>query len=128
MNSIDPTNSSALQANNAEKKAMQILENCMSENSVSSQDLDDLKSGKIKPEDAKDNIKCATQCMLVKFGFMDDKGKLLNDKIVEFFPDAAFKTKMESALAACGNIVGANPCDTAFQITNCFHDQAVLNL
>ncbi|KAM8713728.1 hypothetical protein ACLKA7_013968 [Drosophila subpalustris] len=99
--------------------ALKIMETCMSENGVSSQDLEDLQSGKLKPEDVKDNMKCATQCLFVKFSFMNDKGKLLNDKILEYYQGNPAKPKVEKALAACGNIVGANPCDSAFQIMGC---------
>lgn len=91
----------------------------MSENGVSEQELTDLKSGKTKPEDVKDNIKCSAQCMLAKFGFMNSKGKLLNDKILEYFSDPPIHEQVEKALAACGDVVGANPCDTAFQIMSC---------
>ncbi|KAH8355050.1 hypothetical protein KR093_004551, partial [Drosophila rubida] len=100
------------------------LNDCMSENGVSTQDLMDLKSGKIKPEDAKDNIKCATQCIFVKFGFMNDKAKLLNDKIIEHFPDANMKSQVQKALDACSNTVGGNPCDTAFKMMICFEKHA----
>ncbi|XP_034478761.1 uncharacterized protein LOC117785000 [Drosophila innubila] len=114
----------------AAKNPFPILEACMSENGVTLQDFEDIKSGKMQPENAKDNIKCATQCMFVKLGFMNDKGQLNNEKILEFVPNAPLKAKMQDALAACGNTVGANPCDTAFQILVCLDKQAgdMLNL
>ncbi|KAH8389337.1 hypothetical protein KR215_004328, partial [Drosophila sulfurigaster] len=102
----------------------EVLKDCMSENGVSPQDLMDLKSGKLKPEDAKDNMKCATQCIFVKFGFMNDKGTLQNDQILAHFPDANLKAQVQIALNACGSIVGSNPCDTAFKIMVCFENLA----
>jgi len=84
----------------------------------------------MQAENAKDNIKCATQCIFVKMGFMSDKGKLQNDKILEFAPNAQIKAKLQEALNACGNTVGANPCDTAFQMLVCLDKNAgdMLNL
>lgn len=105
------------------KEAM-ILQECMTENGVTPQDLGDLKSGKTKPEDAKDNVKCATQCVLVKSGFMDDKGTVKKEKILSEISDAGMKAKVEKGLATCANTKGANPCDTAFQITACMAMQA----
>ncbi|XP_064536560.1 uncharacterized protein Obp56g [Drosophila montana] len=97
----------------------QIVETCFSENGVAEQDIVDLKSGKTKPEEVKDNVKCSAQCILAKFGFMNSKGQLLNDKILEHFKDAPAKEQAEKALAACGSVTGDNPCDSAFQILSC---------
>ncbi|XP_034105381.1 uncharacterized protein LOC117568682 [Drosophila albomicans] len=112
------------------EKAAEVLNDCMTENGVSTQDLMDLKSGKLKPEDVKDNMKCATQCIFVKFGFMNDKGTLLNDQILAHFPDANLKAQVQNALTACGSIVGSNPCDTAFKMMVCFekHANDMLNI
>lgn len=105
-------------------KEIRILQECMSESGVTEQDLADLKSGKTKPEEAKDNVKCATQCLLVKSGFMDDKGTVMTKKILSEYTDAGLKAKMEKGLATCANTKGANPCDTAFQITVCMTKEA----
>ncbi|KAH8418417.1 hypothetical protein KR222_009309 [Zaprionus bogoriensis] len=103
-------------------QAFKILNSCMDENGISAQDLSDLKTGKTKPEDASNNVKCATQCVLVKLGFMDDNANVLSDKIVARFPEA--KAKIQKALSVCGSVKGANPCDTAFQIMSCFEEHS----
>lgn len=101
-----------------------LLMDCIAENGVTEQELLDLKSGKTKPEDAKDNMKCATQCVLVKSGFMNDKGTVLTKKFLDGIPDASMRAKVEKDLASCVNTKGANPCDTAYQITSCMAKQS----
>lgn len=105
-------------------KEAKLLQECMSENGVTEQELMDMKTGKMKPEDAKDSVKCATQCLLVKSGFMNDKGTVQTQKVLAEITDATMKAKVEKALANCVNTKGANPCDTAFQMTSCMAKQA----
>ncbi|XP_023162696.2 general odorant-binding protein 56h [Drosophila hydei] len=95
------------------------VSSCMTENGVSEQELSSLKSGDVKLEDVKDNVKCASQCVFAKLGFMNSKGVLQNAKVLDFFKDEPLKGQAEKALEACGSVSGANPCDTAFQIMVC---------
>ncbi|XP_030385046.1 general odorant-binding protein 56h [Scaptodrosophila lebanonensis] len=95
---------------------------CMKENGVTPQEVADLKSGKTKPEDIKDNVKCATQCLFVKSGFMDAKGALLTDAVNQHFADTPIKDDVAKAMAACGSVTGANPCDAAFQTMICIQE------
>ncbi|XP_017125652.1 general odorant-binding protein 56h [Drosophila elegans] len=93
---------------------------CLKENGVTEQDLADLQSGKVKPADAKDNVKCSTQCILVKSGFMDSTGKLLTDKIKAHYASTNQKAEIEKNLERCSNVKGENACDSAFKILACF--------
>ncbi|XP_017836468.1 general odorant-binding protein 56h-like [Drosophila busckii] len=110
--------------------AEKIWKDCMTENGITEKDIDDLKSGATKLEDAKDNMKCGSQCLFAKFGFMDDKGMLLKDAIMQFPIEPAMKPKVEKALATCGDTKGANPCDTAYQISMCLfkNHQEIMNM
>ncbi|KAH8258031.1 hypothetical protein KR038_004863 [Drosophila bunnanda] len=100
-----------------------IVEGCLKENGVSSDDLADLQTGKVKTSDAKDNVKCATQCILVKAGYMDSAGSLLTDKIKEQFAQTPLSAAVEKDLERCSKVKGANACDTAFQVLACFQKQ-----
>jgi len=97
-----------------------LVEGCMKENGVTQQDIEDLQSGKVKPEDAKDNVKCSTQCILVKSGFMDSTGKLLTDKVRAHYANTKFSDAVEKDLEKCSQVKGENACDTAFKILGCF--------
>ncbi|XP_068146671.1 general odorant-binding protein 56h [Drosophila tropicalis] len=97
---------------------------CMNENGVSAQDFADLKSGATKPEDVKDNVKCATQCILVKLGFMDAQGNALTDNIKSKFASSPMASAVNTAMTTCGGVKGANPCDTAFQILACLQQNS----
>ncbi|EDW74834.1 Odorant-binding protein 56g-5 [Drosophila willistoni] len=92
---------------------------CMTEHGVTIKDFADLKSGATKPEDASDNIKCATQCLVVKLGFMDEESNILTENVKAKFDSTPMENTVMEALSKCGGIKGVNPCDTAFQIMNC---------
>ncbi|XP_043643671.1 general odorant-binding protein 56h [Drosophila teissieri] len=100
--------------------SQELVMGCLKENGVTSQDLADLQTGKVKAEDAKDNVKCSTQCILVKTGFMDSTGKLLTDKIKSYYEKTSFKDLIAKDLDRCSVVKGANACDTAFKILSCF--------
>ncbi|KAH8389276.1 hypothetical protein KR200_007479 [Drosophila serrata] len=100
-----------------------VVEGCLKENGVSGDDLADLQTGKVKASDAKDNVKCATQCILVKSGYMDSTGSLLVDKIKEQFANSPLSAVVEKDLERCSKVKGANACDTAFQVLGCFQKQ-----
>ncbi|XP_033153607.1 general odorant-binding protein 56h [Drosophila mauritiana] len=110
----------AEQANIDSSVSKELVTGCLKENGVTPQDLADLQSGKVKAEDAKDNVKCSSQCILVKSGFMDSTGKLLTDKVKSYYANSNFKEVIERDLDRCSAIKGANACDTAFQILSCF--------
>ncbi|XP_017093416.2 general odorant-binding protein 56h isoform X1 [Drosophila bipectinata] len=109
----------------AQQHAMtkEIVEGCMKENGVSAQDLSDLQTGKVKPENAKDTMKCATQCVLVKSGFMDASGKLLTDNIKKVYSGSPLQAQVDKDVDKCSQIKGANACDTAYQMLTCFHGE-----
>lgn len=108
------------QANIDSSVSKELVTDCLKENGVTPQDLADLQSGKVKAEDAKDNVKCSSQCILVKSGFMDSTGKLLTDKIKSYYANSNFKDVIEKDLDKCSAVKGANACDTAFKILSCF--------
>nr|ABW78037.1 odorant-binding protein 56g [Drosophila melanogaster] len=110
----------AQQANIDSSVSKELVTDCLKENGVTPQDLADLQSGKVKAEDAKDNVKCSSQCILVKSGFMDSTGKLLTDKIKSYYANSNFKDVIEKDLDRCSVVKGANACDTAFKILSCF--------
>ncbi|XP_017051047.1 general odorant-binding protein 56a [Drosophila ficusphila] len=97
-----------------------LVEGCIKENGVTEQELADLKSGKVKPMDAKDNIKCSTQCIMAKSGFMDSKGNLMTDKIKAHYANTNLKDDLEKALEKCSKVTGDNACDKAYKIMACF--------
>ncbi|KAH8285624.1 hypothetical protein KR054_011824 [Drosophila jambulina] len=101
----------------------EVVEGCLKENGVSADDLKDLQTGKVKAADAKDTVKCATQCILVKSGFMDSTGSLLTEKIKEQFANTPLSAAVEKDLERCSKVKGANACDTAFQVLGCFQKQ-----
>nr|ABW78053.1 odorant-binding protein 56g [Drosophila melanogaster]ABW78061.1 odorant-binding protein 56g [Drosophila melanogaster] len=109
----------AQQANIDSSVSKELVTDCLKENGVTPQDLADLQSGKVKAEDAKDNVKCSSQCILVKSGFMDSTGKLLTDKIKSYYANSNFKDVIEKDLDRCSAVKGANACDTAFKILSC---------
>ncbi|KAI8038891.1 general odorant-binding protein 56h [Drosophila gunungcola] len=100
----------------------EMVDECLKENGVTGQDLADLQTGKVKADDAKDNVKCSTQCILVKSGFMDSTGKLLTDKIKAHYASTNLKAEIDKKLERCSNVKGENACDSAFQILACFQD------
>ncbi|EDW91454.1 general odorant-binding protein 56h [Drosophila yakuba] len=100
--------------------SQELVLGCLKENGVTPQDLSDLQTGKVKAEDAKDNVKCSSQCILVKTGFMDATGKLLTDKIKSYYEKTSFKDLIAKDLDRCSAVKGANACDTAFKILSCF--------
>ncbi|KAH8254535.1 hypothetical protein KR032_010693 [Drosophila birchii] len=104
-----------------------VVEGCLKENGVSSDDLTDLQTGKVKSSDAKDTVKCATQCILVKSGYMDSTGSLLTDKIKEQFANSPLSAVVEKDLERCSKVKGANACDTAFQMLGCFQQNTQNN-
>ncbi|XP_017145960.1 general odorant-binding protein 56h [Drosophila miranda] len=101
------------------KNPEEIMKKCVTDLGVTEQDVLDLKLGKVKPADVKDNVKCTAQCVMVASGYMDAKGNLLKDKIKKQYADHPQKDVINKALEVCGGIKGANACDTAFQIVYC---------
>ncbi|XP_022230295.2 general odorant-binding protein 56h-like [Drosophila obscura] len=99
--------------------AEKMVKKCVTDLGVTEQDLADLKSGKVKPADAKDSLKCTAQCVMVASGYMDGSGKLLKDKIKKQYADHPQIDAIKKALEVCGGLKGANACDTAFQMVYC---------
>ncbi|KAH8355056.1 hypothetical protein KR093_004557, partial [Drosophila rubida] len=98
----------------------QILKDCRAENGISSQDSSwDVLGGKIKPEDVKQNIKCNIKCTYLKLGFIDDKGNMISEKLLQHYTKDPIKSQVEKALKICGSIVGVDPCDKAYKLKVC---------
>ncbi|KAH8355057.1 hypothetical protein KR093_004556, partial [Drosophila rubida] len=101
-----------------------VVDDCSAENGVKTEDLtSDLIMGKIKPENVKQHIKCTIKCAYMKFGFMDDKANLLNDKLLQYFIGDDVKSRVRKVLDTCGTIVGVDPCDKAYKVKVCFDDK-----
>ncbi|XP_034141009.1 general odorant-binding protein 56h-like [Drosophila guanche] len=97
----------------------EIARKCVTDLGVTEQDIWDLRSGKVKPADVKENVKCIAKCVMVASGYMDESGSLLTDKIKKQYANHPHRHAIYKALEVCGVVKGANACDTAFNIVSC---------
>ncbi|XP_034652838.1 general odorant-binding protein 56h-like [Drosophila subobscura] len=101
------------------KNTAEVVKKCVTDLGVTEQDIFDLRSGKVKPADVKENVKCTAKCVMVASGYMDAGGNLLTDKIKKQNANHPQRHAIYKALEVCGVVKGANACDTAFQIVSC---------
>uniref|UniRef100_A0A182FVB5 Uncharacterized protein n=1 Tax=Anopheles albimanus TaxID=7167 RepID=A0A182FVB5_ANOAL len=69
--------------------------------------------------DSGSKIKCLVKCFFEKTGFMDAQGKLQQDVVVEQLSKFMPKERIETLVKNC-EIQEADPCDTAYKVTECY--------
>uniref|UniRef100_T1E8E6 Putative odorant binding protein n=1 Tax=Anopheles aquasalis TaxID=42839 RepID=T1E8E6_ANOAQ len=69
--------------------------------------------------DSGSKIKCLVKCFFEKTGFMDGQGKLQQDVVVEQLSKFMPKERVETLVKNC-DIQEADPCDTAYKVTECY--------
>ncbi|KAH8401462.1 hypothetical protein KR009_005726, partial [Drosophila setifemur] len=102
----------------------EVVDGCKKEHDVTDQDVHDLGINPFPSsmyKNAKDNVKCATECILVRSGFMDSSGQVQPDQVTTYFGITMFKEQFNRALDRCSKVKGSNGCDTAFLIVDCFY-------
>ncbi|KAF2902991.1 hypothetical protein ILUMI_03190 [Ignelater luminosus] len=66
-----------------------------------------------------DKLKCYFKCLNIKLGVMNEKGDVNDDRlkyVASHFSDASTE---EEIVVECGNIEGADLCETAFKLMAC---------
>lgn len=57
-----------------------------------------------------------------KHGFLNDKGDLLEKVVVEKLSKGEDKAKVEAVVSKCKTLKGANACETAYKLYECYHN------
>jgi len=91
---------------------------CAEQEGITGEQARALHSGSFGDPDPK--IKCFTNCMMEKIGFMVN-GQFKPDAVLEKMTDLDGAETVKATLAKCGSIKGSDKCDTAYQHFMCFH-------
>lgn len=102
-----------------QKKAEAYGAECVKTTGVAPESAVKLRKGDFSGTD--DKTKCFAKCVLEKAGFMNAAGDVQEKTVVEKLSIDHDKSKVESTLKKC-NQKGANPCDTAFKVYECFYN------
>lgn len=102
-----------------QKKAEAYGAECVKSTGVAPESAVKLRKGDFSGTD--DKTKCFAKCVLEKAGFMNAAGDVQEKTVVEKLSIDHDKSKVEATLKKC-NQKGANPCDTAFKVYECFYN------
>ncbi|XP_062563088.1 general odorant-binding protein 56d-like [Armigeres subalbatus] len=102
-----------------QKKAEAYAAECVKSTGAAPDTPVKLKKGEFAGAD--DKTKCFSKCVLEKAGFMNEKGEVQEKTVIDKLSVDHDKAKVEATLKKC-NQKGANACDTAFKITECFYN------
>ncbi|KAH8418335.1 hypothetical protein KR222_000107, partial [Zaprionus bogoriensis] len=86
--------------------------------------LTEAEFAKVKAKDFSDpseNIKCFANCFFEKVGTLKD-GVLQEDVVLVKLGALIGEEKTREALAKCSGIKGANNCETAYKLHECFEE------
>ncbi|XP_011180831.2 general odorant-binding protein 56h [Zeugodacus cucurbitae] len=98
---------------------------CMDEAKVTEEELKQFFQNGMKADEAKENIKCHTKCLMQKQGIWKDGVFNADAKVKELMQMPKLKgheAEITQAMNNCKNEKGANECDTAFKITMCLKE------
>nr|AMY98992.1 odorant binding protein 1 [Carpomya vesuviana] len=104
----------AVMCNPPNPELRKYIEDCNKEHSVSPKDFHEFMEGKLSSPS--ENLKCATHCVMVKQGSMDEAGAFKPDVAKTNMPN---DDKFAAAVEACKDQSGSSPCETAFKISQC---------
>nr|XP_019546332.2 general odorant-binding protein 56d [Aedes albopictus] len=82
-------------------------------------DVSSLKSLQTGDFSNGDRVKCLVKCFFEKTGFMDAAGNLNEEAIVTQLSQFMPRDQVEKLAKNC-KIEGTDPCDTAYQATDCY--------
>ncbi|XP_037952901.1 general odorant-binding protein 56d-like [Teleopsis dalmanni] len=91
---------------------------CIEKEKITMDEVLKLNQGKF--DSAAENLKCFANCFLDKLGFFVNgavKEDVLSSKLSPIFGADSVKDIMKK----CNNIKGANNCDTAFKLFECYY-------
>ncbi|XP_062563075.1 general odorant-binding protein 56a-like [Armigeres subalbatus] len=91
---------------------------CVAETGVNPASVAQLRVGDFTANDKRS--KCFIRCFFEKEGFMDKKGNLHMEKIVDALSGDFSREKVETVLTSC-SAKGKNACETAFRMYECFY-------
>ena len=66
------------------------------------------------------STQCFVKCFFEKAQFMDNTGKLNLEKMRESLATDTSKEEIDAIFKKCSGIQGANSCETAFKIYECY--------
>ncbi|ALC42762.1 Obp56d [Drosophila busckii] len=99
-------------------KARASAEACMAQEGVSAEQVKDLRAGKFDNVDNK--AKCFAHCFLEKSEVIAD-GQIKPDIVTKKLAPIFGADVVKEAQAKCDALKGADKCDTAFQIYQCYY-------
>ena len=100
---------------------------CVEQVGVEYETAKKLRFGVIADSDEKNQ--CFTRCFMQRSGFMDEAGVFQKDVMIEKLglgKDEETQTKLAALVTKCLALEGANTCETAFKVHNCYWEQASL--
>ncbi|XP_055528998.1 general odorant-binding protein 56d-like [Wyeomyia smithii] len=92
---------------------------CLAETGVNPASIAQLKVGDFSADDQRS--KCFVRCFFEKEGFMNDKGGLLTDSVIEALSSDFDREKVEAVMTKCQVDEKKDACDTAFQVYECLY-------
>ncbi|EDW60309.1 general odorant-binding protein 56d [Drosophila virilis] len=91
---------------------------CAEQEGITKEQAHALRQGNFDNADAK--VKCFANCFLEKTGFMAD-GQIKSDVVLEKLGPIVGVDKVKAAQEKCDSLKGADKCDTAFQVYQCYY-------
>ncbi|KAH8279298.1 general odorant-binding protein 56d [Drosophila bipectinata] len=91
---------------------------CAQQEGITKEQALALRGGNFENADPK--VKCFANCFLEKTGFLVD-GQVQPDKVLAKLGPIAGEDNVKAVQAKCDSIKGADKCDTAFQLYECYY-------
>ncbi|KAH8355054.1 hypothetical protein KR093_004547 [Drosophila rubida] len=99
-------------------KARENAAACIAQEGITKEQAQALRGGSFDGVDAK--VKCFANCFLEKSGLLVD-GQIKPEVVLEKLGPVAGVDKVKAIQAKCDSVKGADKCDTAFQLYQCYH-------
>ncbi|XP_016988068.1 general odorant-binding protein 56d [Drosophila rhopaloa] len=91
---------------------------CIQQEGITKEQATALRNGNFEDSDQK--VKCFANCFLEKTGFLID-GKVQPAVVLAKLGPLAGEDAVKAVQAKCDSITGADKCDTAFKLFECYH-------
>ncbi|EDW74828.1 Odorant-binding protein 56d [Drosophila willistoni] len=91
---------------------------CVQQEGITKEQAMALRAGNFEDKDPK--VKCFANCFLEKTGFIAD-GQVKPDVVLAKLGPLAGADKVKAVQAKCDSLKGADKCDTAYQLYECYY-------
>ncbi|XP_022230272.1 general odorant-binding protein 56d [Drosophila obscura] len=93
---------------------------CIQQEGITKDQAQALRAGNFEDSDPK--VKCFANCFLEKAGFLAN-GQIKPDIVLAKLGPLAGEDNVKAVQAKCDSLKGADNCDTAYQLFQCYHKQ-----